>query len=42
MPVKMLKYVNDPCFGEKYLQHDQCEECWVKNSCFIRFRNKKD
>jgi len=41
MAVKFVKYVNDVCFGEKYEQCGQCEECWVKKSCFIRFRNKK-
>jgi len=41
IPVKMLKLVTDPCFGQKYLQQEICLSCWVKQSCFITFRNRK-
>jgi len=41
MPVKFLKLVEDPCFGKKYEQIQQCPDCWIKKSCLIRFRNAK-
>ncbi len=41
MKVKFLKFVNDLCFGKKYKQIDQCENCWIKQSCLVSFRNKK-
>ncbi|MEM4263281.1 MAG: hypothetical protein QW666_00085 [Candidatus Woesearchaeota archaeon] len=41
LSVKMLKLVNDPCFGKKYEQHCQCEQCWIKPSCLVCFRNRK-
>ena len=36
----MIKYVNDPCFGEKYEQIEQCTACWIKKACFVTFRNR--
>ncbi|MBW3001825.1 hypothetical protein KY338_01525 [Candidatus Woesearchaeota archaeon] len=39
--VKMLKLKKDKCFGEKYEKCEQCENCWIKPSCLVRFRNKK-
>jgi hypothetical protein len=39
--VKMVKLVKDPCFGKKYEQHCQCEQCWIKPSCLVCFRNRK-
>lgn len=41
MGVKMLKLVNDPCFGKKYDLIDQCGSCWIKQSCLVCFRNRK-
>lgn len=41
METKMLKMVQDPCFGKKYEKHEQCPTCWIKKSCLITFRNRK-
>lgn len=37
--VKMIKLVNDPCFGKKHEQMPLCQSCWIKNSCLISYRN---
>ncbi len=39
--VKMLKFVEDPCFGQKHKQCEGCEKCWIKQACLVAFRNKK-
>ncbi len=39
--VKMIKLVEDPCFGKKHEQIPQCQHCWIKNSCLVSFRNRK-
>ncbi|RMF05492.1 hypothetical protein D6764_04585 [Candidatus Woesearchaeota archaeon] len=39
--IKYAKLENDPCFGEKYEQIEQCNYCWVKESCYMRFKNRK-
>lgn len=41
MKTKMLKMVNDPCFGQNYEKEDQCPGCWIKKSCFAVYRNRK-
>ena len=41
MAVKFVKLAEDPCFGKKFETHEQCGECWIKNSCFMKFRNRK-
>ncbi|MDP7646759.1 MAG: hypothetical protein QGH82_01615 [Candidatus Woesearchaeota archaeon] len=41
-PIKMLKLEEDPCFGRDHEGIDQCEQCWLKKSCFASFRNRKD
>jgi hypothetical protein len=41
MAVKMLKLVNDPCFGKKHELIEQCTQCWIKQSCLVSFRNRK-
>jgi len=42
MTPKFLKLQDDPCFGKKHEQIDQCRQCFVKQSCLVTFRNKKD
>lgn len=42
MVTKMFKLVNDPCFGQKHEQLSECEGCWIKNSCCVSFRNRKE
>ena len=39
--IKMVKLVDDKCFGVSHEQIDQCELCWVKNSCAVMFRNSQ-
>ncbi len=39
--VKMFKLAEDPCFGKKFETHEQCPACWIKQSCFVTFRNRK-
>lgn len=39
--VKMIKLVEDPCFGQHYEKIQDCQHCWIKNSCLVSFRNKK-
>lgn len=41
MAVKLVKLVNDPCFGKKHELIDQCQACWIKQACLITFRNRK-
>ena len=41
MKIKMIKHTDDPCFGEKYEQIEQCDYCWIKKACFATFRNRK-
>ncbi|MEM4282470.1 MAG: hypothetical protein QXU88_00650 [Candidatus Woesearchaeota archaeon] len=40
MAVKFLKYSDDACFGKKHEQLEECKNCWIKNSCYMKFRNK--
>ncbi len=37
----MVKYARDPCFGKKFEQQDQCQNCWIKKACMIAYRNRK-
>jgi len=41
MKTKMVKNLEDDCFGEKYDSIEQCEACWVKASCLAKFKNRK-
>lgn len=40
MKIKMIKFADDPCFGKKYEQIEQCKNCWIKKACFVSFRNR--
>ena len=42
MVAKIVKFSNDPCFGQKHEQMRQCNCCWIKKSCVISFRNRKN
>ncbi|MBS3175918.1 hypothetical protein J4457_01645 [Candidatus Woesearchaeota archaeon] len=42
MKVKLVKFVEDPCFGEKHNLVEQCKACWIKKSCSVKFKNRKD
>ena len=39
---KMVKYIDDPCFGIEYDKLEQCDNCWVKKSCFVKYKNSKN
>lgn len=30
---KMVKYQNDECYGKKFKQIAQCNNCWISTSC---------
>jgi len=36
--IKMVKFSDDLCFGEKYDGIEQCMACWVKKSCHGNFK----
>lgn len=40
MKTKLVKYANDKCYGENYEKIEQCHACWVKNACFVKYRNR--
>lgn len=39
MKIKMSKLQDDPCYGKKYNQIEQCKACWVINPCERVFNN---
>lgn len=41
MQIKMLKLLDDPCYGLKYKQIEQCEACWIEDACHMRYKNFK-
>jgi hypothetical protein len=40
MTPKFFKLQNDPCFGKNYDQIEQCQRCFLKQSCLVTFRNR--
>ncbi len=39
MEIKIVKFVEDPCFGASYEKIPQCTCCWIKKACLICYRN---
>ncbi|MCB9359409.1 hypothetical protein H6503_05740 [Candidatus Woesearchaeota archaeon] len=38
---KMVKNVNDECYGEKFEQIEDCPSCWIRTSCGATYKSKK-
>lgn len=40
--VKMVRYVDDVCYGEEFASCKQsCAVCWIKSSCEATFKSAK-
>ncbi|MFT4303666.1 MAG: hypothetical protein ACMXYG_03810 [Candidatus Woesearchaeota archaeon] len=39
--VKMVKYVDDECYGEKFKQIPACPSCWIANSCESTYKSRR-
>ena len=42
MNVKICKLIDDPCYGKSYNQIEQCDFCWIKKACSVKWKNRKD
>jgi hypothetical protein len=40
--VKMVRYVDDVCYGEQFcVTKESCNCCWIKSSCEASFKSAK-
>ena len=40
MDIKTVKYKDDECYGQSFEQIDQCKKCWIKDACYVAWKNR--